>query len=202
MSRTIFHFYPTLLNAYRKYKANESAETFQSLINRINRVPETDPEILQKFKKGISFEDAVLKNKPSDIDPELIEQVKKLLPAKYKTQQKLSFQYRNIHFYGYADVVGDNRVIDLKSTSLHKPGRHDFNFQNLYLYALRNMGFRQMEYIICDFQEVYQEIYEIESYDFEPLLAKMEEFATFVLDNKDRIRDQKIMSEQKPDLFG
>lgn len=201
MDSTVFQFYPTLLNEYHRYLQNPDEPAMSRLINRINRVPERDPEILARFKKGISFEDAVLKDTENDFNPELIEKTRNLLPKRRKTQQLLQFFHKNIRFYGYADVLGEGRVIDLKSTSNHRPGRHAFNFQNLYLYALRDAGFKTMEYLICDFEQVDHETYELQSYDFEPLLAEMESFSSFIFEHKALISDPKIVSSSFPNLF-
>lgn len=191
-----YQFYPTLLNEYHRYLTNPSKDAFDMLINRINRVPITDPELLKKFGKGISFESAVLKDKPHKFDPELVNGAREMLPTKLKSQQFIQFIHKNIRFYGYADVVGEGRVIDIKTTKTHRPNRHDFNFQNLYLYALKGAGFRQMDYLICDFNQLYVETYDVEVYDFNYLLNEMEQFATFVEEHKNLITDKKIFIEE------
>ncbi|MFT7421107.1 MAG: hypothetical protein ACI8UX_000468 [Psychromonas sp.] len=196
-----FQFYPTILNQYQRYLREPNASAKEKLLNRINRIPERDPEILARFKKGISFEAAVLKNQAREFIPELIQEASLLLPKRKKTQQLLTFQHKNIRFYGYADVLGESRVIDLKSTSNHKPGRHDLNFQTLYLYALLDAGFKRMEYIICDFEKIYIEIYNAEQYDFDLLLAKMESFRNFLLEHHHLITDKKIMRPVPKGLF-
>ncbi len=196
-----FQFYPTLLNEFHRYLKTPDDGAKQKLLNRINRIPETDPVILSKFKKGISFEEAVLKDKVSEINPDLILEARELLPHKYKTQQLVSFSHKNIRFYGYADVLGQGKVIDLKSTAKHQAGRHDHNFQNLYLYALQDFGFTEMEYIICDFEQVYVEKYNLDNYDFKPLLREMEAFTEFLMENKSLIKDKKIMQKRPEDLF-
>ncbi|MFT5885230.1 MAG: hypothetical protein ACI9IP_001690 [Arcticibacterium sp.] len=196
-----FQFYPTLLNEYQRYLRDPNSSTKYKLLNRINRIPEKDPEVLARFKKGISFEAAVLKNQGGEFKPELIQEASDLLPKRKKTQQLLSFQHKNIRFYGYADVLGGGRVIDLKSTSKHKAGRHDLNFQTLYLYALLDAGFKRMEYIICDFNKIYIELYEAEHYDFDKLLKKMESFRNFLLEHKHVITDKKIMRPTPIGLF-
>jgi hypothetical protein len=196
-----FHFYPTLLNEYHRYLKNPDSEAKQNLLNRINRVPISDPVLLAKFKKGISFETAVVKNEPGDFEPKLIKEAAALLPRKRKTQQFLSFHHKNIRFYGYADVVGESRIIDLKSTSNHKPSRHDFNFQNLYLYTLIDAGFKTMEYVICDFKNIYVESYQLADYDFESLLLEMEGFRDFLIENESLVRDKKIMKKRPKGLF-
>ena len=191
-----YQFYPTLLNEYHRYLTNPSKAAFDKLIDRINRVPITDPELLAKFGKGVSFEDAVLKGKPHSFKPGLVSEAKKLLPTKLKSQQFIQFIHKNIRFYGYADVVGEGRVIDIKTTSTHRPNRHDLNFQNLYLYALKGAGFRQMDYLICDFNQLYVETYGVEGYDFGYLLNEMEQFADFVEEHKRLITDKKIIVEE------
>lgn len=196
-----FHFYPTLLNEYRRYISNPSREQHQKLLNRINRVPETDPDILKRFKRGNSFEDAVLKGKLSEFDPKLIQEAKDYLPSPFKSQHFIQGTFDNVRFYGYADVIGENRVIDLKSTANHKPGRHDFNFQNLYLYCLRAFGFTKMEYLICDGKEIYLESYDIDTYDFDPLLQELKEFSEFLVKNQSLVKDKKIMQVRENDLF-
>jgi hypothetical protein len=201
MEQFDFQFYPTLLNEYHRYLSNPDEDAKQNLLNRINRVPISDPALLAKFKKGISFETAVLKNESGEFKLELINEASALLPTKRKAQQFLSFQHKNIRFYGYADVVGESRVIDLKSTSNHKPGRHDFNFQNLYLYTLIDAGFKSMDYIICDFVNIYVESYHIEDYDFESMLKEMESFRDFLIENQADITDKKIMKKRIKGLF-
>ncbi|AWV98991.1 hypothetical protein [Arcticibacterium luteifluviistationis] len=196
-----FNFYPTLLNEYHRYLKHPTEESKTKLLNRINRIPETDPTVLARFKKGISFESAVVKNKPGEFNQSLIEEAAALLPKKKKTQQLLTFQHKNIKFYGYADVLGEARVIDLKSTANHKAGRHDFNYQTLYLYSLIDAGFKSMEYIICDFENIYVETYKASTYDFDSMLTEMESFRDFLLDNKSLIRDKKIMVERAQTLF-
>ncbi|MDP5121002.1 MAG: PD-(D/E)XK nuclease family protein [Spirosomaceae bacterium] len=191
-----YQFYPTLLNEYHRYLANPSKDAFDMLINRINRVPITDPELLKKFGKGISFESAVLKDKPHQFAPELVSGAREMLPTKLKSQQFIQFTHKDIRFYGYADVVGEGRVIDIKTTKTHRPNRHDFNFQNLYLYALKDAGFRQMDYLICDFNKLYVETYDAEVYDFNYLLNEMEQFAAFVEEHKSLITDKKIFIEE------
>lgn len=197
----LFHFYPTLLNAFANYKKAQTKEAFQQLIDRINRVPERDQEILKKFRRGNSFEKEVLQNKPRDFSPELINNCHQLLPHNFKSQYKVSFLIENIHFYGYADVVGQKRIIDLKSTSYFFPDRHKNNFQNLYLFGLKEYGFEQMEYLTTDGKDVYHEIYALEEIDFSYFLEGMKQFSYFLMEHRSLIQDKKILQEAGTDLF-
>lgn len=191
-----FQFYPTLLNEFSKYLKNPDEVQYRQLLNRINRVADFDAETLKRFQKGISFEDAVLKNKSHAYDPEIIASVRAMIPQRRVTQKLIQFTHRNIRFYGYADVVGERRVIDLKTTSNYQPGKFAFNFQNLYLYGLRNEGCVQMDYIIYDFEKVHVETYLACEYDFGLMLHQMELFTEFLNDNRKNIRDKKIFIEQ------
>ncbi len=201
MENVTYHFYPTLLNHFFRYQQNDNEEAKLELLKSINRQRTFSEEQLQKMKNGSKFEDAVLKETAHHFQPEIINKVKTLLPTAFKTQVLVSFMFENIKFYGYADVVGQNRIIDLKFTHQHKADRHLFNFQNLYLFALKNWGFTQMEYIISDNEKVYQEQYDLKSYDFDFLLQKMTEFRDFVDENRGYITDKKIVQPQAAGLF-
>ncbi len=195
-----YKVYPTLLNAYQSYAVNPSPEAKIKLLNRINRVNDFDADTLQKFRKGSSFEDAVLKNSSHDFEQVKVFEMRNMLPQNYISQQLIKFNHKNIQFYGYADVVGEHKIIDIKTTSKYTASKFESNFQNLYLYGLKDMGFTEMSYFVYDFHKIYVETYLLETYDFEPLLKKMEDFALFLEEHKDQITDSKIFV--KPQIGG
>jgi hypothetical protein len=192
-----YKVYPTLLNEYQNYLFEPNEEGKQRLINRINRVQDYDLETLNKFKKGSCFEDAVLKDNRHDFDHSKVLEAREMLPERYISQKLIKFSHQNILFYGYADVVSDRKIIDIKTTSRYKEGRYFDNFQNLYLYGLKDIGFEIMEYLIFDFEKIHIESYSLESYNFEPMLMKMEGFAVFLEENRSQIRDKKIFVEEQ-----
>jgi hypothetical protein len=53
-----------------------------------------------------------------------------------------------------------------------------------------------MDYLICDFNQLYVETYDVEVYDFNYLLNEMEQFAAFVEEHKNLITDKKIIVEE------
>jgi hypothetical protein len=187
-----YRVYPTLLNEFGKYLSSPVSENRQRLINRINRVADFDDVTLAKFKKGIGFEDAVLKNKPHKFEIQIIESVKSMLPSSFVAQKQVKFIHNNIQFYGFADVVGEGRVIDIKTTSSYNYPRFAFNFQNLYLYGLKDLGCTQMDYIIYDFDTIHKETYHISTFDFGLMLHQMELFTEFLEENRKYITDKKI----------
>jgi CRISPR/Cas system-associated exonuclease Cas4 (RecB family) len=203
MSNIKYRVYPTLLNEFGKYLSSPTLEMRTQLLNRINRVRDFDDDTLRRMKKGVNFEDAVLKNKPHDFDNEVVEKVKTILPGVRVTQMPIKFTHQNIQFYGFADVVGEGRVIDIKTTSSYKLNKFQHNFQNLYMYALRNQGCTSMEYIIYDFKEIHIETYPLATYDFSAMLHHLELFTEFLEDNRKYITDKKIFVEEvSGGLFG
>ncbi len=191
-----FQFYPTLLNEFSKYLKSPDEIHFRQLLNRINRVADFDQDTLERFRKGISFEDAILKNRAHSYDPLIVAAVKEMIPKRRVTQKLIQFTHQNIRFYGYADVVGERRIIDIKTTSHYRPGKYAFNFQNLYMYGLRNEGCDQMDYIVYDFNEIHIETYYALDYDFGLMLHQMELFAEFLTENRKYITDKKIFIEK------
>jgi len=87
----------------------------------------------------------------------IIEKAREFLPAKYKTQFYTEAMYKNCLIYGFVDLVGGDRAVDLKSTRLYEPNRFALNHQNLYLLGLQKWGVKTLDYIITDFEDVYQE---------------------------------------------
>jgi hypothetical protein len=196
-----YRLYPTLLNQYASFLKNTSAEAKAELLQQINRTKVYSPEIMVKFKKGQKFEDILLKNIAHDLDTALVAEAQALLPSTRVTQHKVSFNYEVVHFYGFADLIGEQRVIDIKTTSHFKKDRHLDNFQNLYLYGLKDQGFKQMEYLSFDGQKIYLETYKYEEIDFESLFIKMKSFTHFLEENRNRITDPKIFVKIENDLF-
>lgn len=191
-----YRVYPTLLNEFQKFLQSPTEESKQRLLNRINRVQDFDIETLQKFKKGTSFEEAVVHPKVHNFDSKIINEAKMMLPTSKVLQMSVKFIHQNILFYGFADVVGEGRVIDIKTTSSYLPPKFLTNFQTLYLYGLKEQGCKQMEYLIYDFQNLHVETYSLETFDFSPMLKKMELFSDFLEENKFLIKDKKIFVEE------
>jgi hypothetical protein len=196
----MYRIYPTLLNSFAYYEArtldsqgNILVDT-QEMINRINRVKRPTTQAQQK---GIDFEKAVVTGENEDSFNEgVIEKARELLPLKYKTQFYCETQYKDCKIYGYVDLVGGDRAVDLKSTRYYEPDRFALNHQNLYLLALSKWGVKTLDYVITDFKEVYQETYHIDSYDFTPLYQQIDNFVDFLNQHRKMIRDKKIFDKK------
>jgi hypothetical protein len=195
----MYHIYPTLLNTFALFNKKikdgngELFVNFEQMIGSINKEakPVSDPA-----QKGINFENAVITGKGAGAFPEhILDKVRALLPNKYKTQVFSKFVVQNVEIYGYVDVVGEGRAIDIKTTNAYKTGKYIDNFQNLYLLGLRNKGINQLDYLVTDFNDVYVESYNVRTYNFTPLLDEIETFTKFLELNKSLISDRKIFGE-------
>jgi hypothetical protein len=192
----MYRIYPTLLNSFAYYEAQtldaqgNILVDRQEMINRINRVKRPTTQAQQK---GIDFEKAVVTGEnENDFKEEVIEKARELLPVKYKTQFYCETQYKDCKIYGYVDLVGGDRAVDLKSTRYYEPNRFALNHQNLYLLGLSKWGVKTLDYVITDFKQVYQESYHVDSYDFRPLYQQIDNFVDFLNQNRRMIRDKKI----------
>lgn len=192
----MYKIYPTLLNTFSLYRrglTNEQGQTyvsFEELIDRINRVPKPANEAQQR---GTDFETALLKGEGEEaFAPTILAEMRKHLPARYRTQVYVQARIKNVLLYGFVDVVGATKAIDIKTTSHYTPDKFGLNHQNLYLLGLRDLGIRQLEYLITDFSAVYLEKYQLNSYNFDPLFEELTAFVEFVETHRALITDTKI----------
>jgi hypothetical protein len=210
-----YRFSPSLLNQFSLFLTEEGFErdgenipfvTFEKLIDSINRVPFQTTEAQQK---GIDFENDVILLSRGDQMPLLgrtpehyscLIEIVSRLPDYFVTQKPVSKQHKDILFYGFCDVVGGGRVIDIKTSSqAYSFGKFLNSHQNLYLWALESQGYTTMEYLFTNFKNVYPEVYGLD-YNFNPLLEEMEFFTEFVEQHKSIITNPKIFNyryEQK-----
>ncbi len=196
----MYRIYPTLLNSFAYYETQTLDSQgnilvdVQEMLDRINRVRKPTTQAQQR---GIDFEKAVVTGENEDDFKEgIIEKARLLLPPKYKTQFYSEARYKNCLIYGYVDLVGADRAVDLKSTRKYEPNRFAFNHQNFYLLGLEKYGIKSLDYVITDFEEVYQETYVLDSYDFKPLYQQVDNFVDFLEQHKKQIRDRKIFDNK------
>ncbi|MVM32959.1 hypothetical protein GO755_23160 [Spirosoma sp. HMF4905] len=184
-----YRFYPSLLNVFSRYLAGGNLSA-QELINSINRVP-TPTTAAQE--RGISFEEAIVKGTNEDrFDAEIVKKVRKLLPRPIvDTQVYCQWELDDVLFYGYVDLIGKFKAVDLKTTASYQPGRYVHNHQNLYLHALKRKGIKLMEYVITDFSDVYVESYTL-THPIDKQLEEIRLFKTFLEEHRPLITDKKI----------
>ncbi len=184
-----YRFYPSLLNVFSRYVQGGNLSA-QELIDSINRVPSPTTAAQER---GISFEEAVVKGTHEDrFDPEIIKKVRKLLPRPIvDTQVYCQWQIDDVLFYGYVDLIGKFKAVDLKTTASYQAGRYVHNHQNLYLHALKRKGIKLMEYVITDFREVYVESYTL-THPIDKQLEEIQLLKKFLEEHRTLITDKKI----------
>jgi hypothetical protein len=191
-SKIAYRFYPSLLNTYSRFLQGKLGE--QELLDRINRVPIPSTEAQLR---GVSFEDAVLKGIGEDqFDFNIVQTVRRRLPKPIlKTQVYCQYQIDDTLIYGFVDVLGRKEAVDLKTTAHYEPERFLQDHQHFYLPALYNWGIRQMRYLITDFEQVYEEIYDGES-DFTGQLEEVYSFKMFLNEHRELITNAKIFPKK------
>jgi hypothetical protein len=154
-------------------------------------VPATEAQ-----QRGVSFEETLIKGTGEDrFDPAILAKVRKLLPRPIvETQVYCQWQIDDVLFYGYVDLIGKYKAVDIKTTGSYQPGRYTFNHQNLYLHALRKRGIKLMEYLITDFEEVYVESYAL-THPIDRQLEEIRLFKQFINEHREQITDTKIIAE-------
>ena len=191
METVKYRLYPTLLNLFDRYQKGKLIE--DAFIDRINRVPipQTGAQA-----KGASFEEAVIKGTNEELyDPVILQKVRSLLPRPMmKTQVYCEYQFDDILFYGYVDVIGKMLAVDIKTTSRYVPDCFAASHQNFYLPALRSRGIRSLRYVITDFTDVYQENYD-QSVNLSFQEAQIKSFCDFLEEHRGRITDKRIFNQ-------
>lgn len=186
-----YRFYPTLLNVFSRYLHGGNL-TEQQLLDTINRVPAPATEAQQR---GVAFEETLVKGTDEDrFDADILAKVRKLLPRPIvDTQVYCQWQIDDVLFYGYVDLIGKYKAVDIKTTGSYQPGRYVFNHQNLYLHALKKRGIKLMEYVITDFKDVYVESYSL-THPIDKQLEEIRLFKAFIDEHRTLITDQKIVA--------
>lgn len=184
-----YRFYPSLLNTFSRYMQGGNL-SIQQLIDSINRVPIPTTAAQER---GTSFEEAVVKGTDEErFNPDIIKRVRKLLPRPIvDTQVYCQLEIEDVLFYGYVDLIGSFKAVDLKTTGSYQPGRFVHNHQNLYLHALKRKGIKLMEYVITDFNDVYVESYSL-THPIDRQIEEIRQFKTFLDEHRAQITDKKI----------
>ena len=199
-----YRFYPSLLNVFSRYVRGGNLSA-QELIDSINRVPTPTTPAQQR---GISFEEAVVKGTDEDqFDADLLRRVRKLLPRPIvDTQVYCQWQIDDVLFYGYVDLIGKFKAVDLKTTASYQKDRYLFNHQNLYLHALKRRGIKLMEYVIAEFGPGGQAEVHVESYalthSIDRQLEEIKLFKAFLEEHRALITDKKIFVAPRVDSPG
>lgn len=204
-----YKFYATLLDAFQGYLSSSEIyqqywgfsenpklteeefekEQFQSLIDKINRVPFSS----EAADKGTAFNeviDCIIEQRNSDkmeinvvstdkkstiqvnynnhlfvfdtqLCKEIAQQLKGALTQQF-VEGVMPTKYGNVLLYGYLDELMPFKVVDIKTTGKYNAFKYRNNWQHkVYPFCLnQNQIFiDEFEYLITDFKNVYTELY-------------------------------------------
>ena len=240
-----YKFYATLLDSFQNYldsseiyqqywgnsenpEKNEQEfeqEQFQSLIDRINRVPFES----EAADKGTAFNevvDCLIEGRTSEImnltsNPEtgtitvkwknwtftfptaicleFKNYYKQAIPQ-VRTEATISTKYGEIEIYGNIDELLPDKVCDIKTTGKYNAFKFRKHWQHLvYPYCLTITGnyINVFEYNVTDFKDTWTETYTFDEYrDIPKLINHCEALVEFIEANKHLITDKKIFNEQ------
>lgn len=240
-----YKFYATLLDAFQNYLSSSEIyqqfwgfsedpkltedefekEQFQSLIDRINRVPfESEPA-----SKGTAFNemvDCIIENRKSDkykivsekdkdiiivsdekytfifplrLSVDIANKLKGALTQQY-VEGVMPTKYGDVLLYGYMDELLPFLSVDIKTTSRYYAFKYKNNWQHkVYPFCLNqnNININDFEYIITDFNKVYSELYVYdEKKDFMLIQNHCERFIEFLQSHEYLITDKKIFAQE------
>lgn len=214
MPKPKYKFYATLLDAFSWYQVSESENAEQEFIDKINRVPVTDEDALERMNKGTALNnliDSIVMCGYDKIYPEVttfdgiefktdvVTECAEYLAgasAQHRTETTIICNGSEVLLYGVVDYIKLNRAIDLKSTSTYDLGKYKNSMQrHLYPLSLCNEGIMvdEFEFVVTDFKSVFKEPYKV---DLTESLSILTEHCLLLIDfieaRKDLITDKKI----------
>lgn len=213
-----YAIYPSLLDAYLRFKRRDDDETFTSLFDKINKVAQIEHTEHQAM--GIEFEHCV--NDVIDgfkcaglTDPviednhyitnnfkfkvDVVDKIANRLSRAIKKQEYMEAiiptHLGNIKLYGIADYSFPEMLTDLKTTSYYKCNKYKDNTQHSTYSLIREVNgnpIKAFKYLATDFDKVYQETYIPNEVMHQKLMFTIFEFISFIEYFKKRITDVKI----------
>lgn len=196
----------SLYNAYLYYAktdfANEKAQVKakQDFLNTLNKVKsEKSPAML----KGIQFEDAIRSiaegnsrdesiKLPKDANPLEYPLLNRLTDNEYKCaleiaekvkggswQVKLSKTIGNYLLFGYADVIKQSVINDIKRVNQYSEiGKYEQSIQHLIY--LECSPLEHFKYLICDGKSNFEEYYHKDADNRDKLIGRIDEMVGFI----------------------
>jgi len=213
-----YAIYPSLLDAYLRYKRNEDEETFISLFDRINKVKQE--EVPEHVIKGIEFErligevinsnhthqheflkkdSEIYKANEFEFNATVVNKISDKLLRRTSEQkyEEALFEtpYGNVKLYGIIDYDYPEMIVDLKTVVSYSCGKYkDYAQHQCYALIREKNGnpIKAFKYLVTDFKKVYQETYIPSKIMFDKLMFTVYEFIAFINHFKKYITNKKI----------
>jgi hypothetical protein len=211
-----YAIYPSLLDAYLRFKRHDDDETFNALFDKINGVKteQTDQQL-----KGVEFEKLIndlIDGKCVNLvdghyitdyfsfTVDLVDKIAIRLQQASVKQQYLEAiipsHLGNIKLYGIADYTFPEMITDLKTTGNYKCNKYkDYTQHPAYslISEINGNPIMAFKYLITDFNKLYQETYIPTLGMHQKLMATIFEFINFIEYFKSNITDEKIFGKER-----
>jgi hypothetical protein len=212
-----YAIYPSLLDAFLRYKRKDDDETFISLFDKINKVQSEQSEqqlrgiefealvneVLSAKKTGdyafIFYQDGYYLTSNFKFKTEVIDKITSKLHNSTAKQEYMESiipsHIGNIKLYGITDYTFPEMIVDLKTTSAYKCNKYKDNAQHATYSLIREMNgspIKAFKYLATDFEKVYQETYIPNDVLHQKLMFTVFEFISFIEYFKKHITDTKI----------
>lgn len=216
-----YKLYPSILDSYLFFKKRDDDETFESLFNKINKVP---TEQTEEQLKGVEFEslvneriDHLRENGPlfyNDIIGDhyhtdnfkfkawLVDRFVFKLQHAIARQKMISAvipsHAGNIQLFGFVDYAFPEMDADLKTTSEYKLLKYEKHCQHKSYSLIRKLNgtpIKKFYYLPTDFERYYQEAYVPSEKMHRELLGVMFEFIGFLNHFKKYVTNEKIFGQ-------
>lgn len=222
-----YAIYPSLLDAFLRFKRTDDDETFAALLDKINGVKSEQTEAQLK---GVEFERLIgmvinaNKTKQHDLlrldtyktdnfefSANLVNRISDKLSARQTEQEYIEAiidtRMGRIKLYGIVDYTFEGMLADLKSTGNYKVNKYtdskDIKYTQHLIYPLirKHLGkpVQAFKYVITDFENDYQETYiPSENMEFK-LMQIIYEFIAFINYYKPNITNMKVFGGEVQD---
>jgi hypothetical protein len=215
MEEIKYAIYPSLLDAYLRFKRNDDDETFDSLFDKINKVK---TEQTEQQLKGVEFENCVnariagdtlvlmggeYKTDNFSFKSNLIDHIAGRLQYASKQQEYMEAiipsHLGNIKLYGIADYTFPEMITDLKSTASYKCNKYKDNSQHPVYSLIKKINgdpIKAFKYLASDFNNMFLETYVPTDKMYGKLMLTIFDFINFIEYFKANITDGKIFGKE------
>ena len=213
-SKVDYAIYPSLLDAYLRFKRHDDDETFDTLFCKINKIK---TEQTEGQLKGVEFEDLVNQridgqdlvlstDKPDHYKSENFEflcepidsianQLRNCIDKQVYMETLINTPLGVVKLYGIIDYEFPDMIVDLKGTSNYKCNKYKDNTQHAMYSLIRHVNDLPIEafkYKVSDYVNDFQETYIPSENMFDKLMITIYGFINFINYYKANITDTKI----------
>ena len=162
-----YYITATLLNNwqyYLNYEGNNQEEVKQSFLDCLNKI-EIEPT--KEMQRGKDYEDLIRTCDEKDLysrKDNTINEITDIIKGglwQEQVSKVIEVDNKQILLFGYADVIKQDKIYDIKRVNSYKLGKYYNSTQHkIYMLCTRILDF---DYLISDSKEVFVESYSVSS---------------------------------------